>query len=155
MQFRVPQFIDIEDKIIGPLGWKQLAYIVAGLGLVYIIFRGFDSKIVASIFAIPAVCLFGALAFVRINNRDFLSISEDAVKYFFSDKIYTWQKDKNQKDVHDIYNTSHKYDTANGIVGSNNNQSSDSKKNINYEIKKTSNNKLADKAFDIDIKSNK
>ncbi len=136
MQFRVPQFINIEDKIIGPLGWKQLAYVVAGLGSVYIIFKAFESKLIASIFAIPVICLFGALAFIRINNRDFLSISEDAVKYFFSDKIYTWQKDKNQKEIH----------TYNAIS---------SKEGAIYEIKKSSSSKLTDKAFDINIKTNK
>ena len=142
MQFRVPQFIDIEDKIIGPLGWKQLAYIVAGLGLVYMIFRGLSSKLLATIFSIPAISLFGALAFVRINNRDFLSISEDAIKYFFSDKIYTWQKDKNSKDTFNSYN-----------IKSPENNSNIS--NTNFTIKKNTGAKLASKAFDIDVKSSK
>ena len=118
---------------------------VAGLGSVYIIFRAFESKLIASILAIPVICIFGALAFVRINNRDFLSISEDAVKYFFSDKIYTWQKDKNQKDVHDIYN----FSVKSGISGNNSDRIiSDNK---NYTIKKPGNSKLANKAFDVDM----
>lgn len=136
MQFRVPQFINIEDKIIGPLGWKQLAYVVAGLGSVYIIFKAFESKALASILSIPVICLFGALAFIRINNRDFLSISEDAVKYFFSDKIYTWQKDKNQKNIQPYQNSSTNNST-------------------NTIINKSLGSKLSNKAFDVDIKANK
>lgn len=96
MQFRVPQFIDIEDKVLGPLGWKQLAYIVAGLGLTYIIFKVSSNKVLSVILAIPVLSLFGSLAFVRINNKDFLGIIEDATKYFFSNKIYTWQQDSNK-----------------------------------------------------------
>ena len=148
MQFRVPQFIDIEDKILGPLGWKQLAYIVAGLGLVYIIFRVSSSKLIATILSIPALCIFGALAFIRINNRDFLSISEDAVKYFFSDKIYTWQKDKNSKDT---YITS----GANALDKNlNNNTHSINNFNTNTAIKKTNGSNLSSKAFAVDINSN-
>ena len=99
MQFRVPQFIDIEDKILGPLGWKQLAYIVAGLGVTYLIFKASSSKLIATLFAIPAISLFGALAFVKINNKDFLGVMEDAMKFMFSSKIYTWQKDKTAVDT--------------------------------------------------------
>ena len=99
MQFRVPQFIDIEDKILGPLGWKQLAYIVAGLGVTYLIFKASSSKLIATFLAIPAISLFGALAFIKINNKDFLGVMEDAVKFMISNKIYTWQKDKTALDT--------------------------------------------------------
>ena len=169
MQFRVPQFIDTEDKIIGPLGWKQLAYIVAGLGLTYIIFRVSSSKLIATIFAIPALCLFGALAFVRINNRDFLSISEDAVKYFFSNKIYTWQKEKkanttyvSSADVHMNNKNLNQTMAAYAESNINNNKEQDIlngnqsfiKNNHDFVIKKVGG-KLSDKAFDLDMKSDK
>jgi hypothetical protein len=31
MQFRVPQFIDIEDKLFGPLTFKQFIYLAGEL----------------------------------------------------------------------------------------------------------------------------
>ena len=37
MQFNVPQFIDIEDKIIGPLTLKQFLFLVAGAGLLFVL----------------------------------------------------------------------------------------------------------------------
>lgn len=135
MQFRVPQFIDIEDKILGPLGWKQLAYVLAGIGLTYLIFKASSSKVIATILSIPIISLFGSLAFVKINNKDFLDVMEDASKYFFSNKIYTWQQDKN------ISNLS--------------NHTSMSTDNTSEKIQiintdKTS--KLGDKAFNVDVK---
>ena len=33
MMFSVPQFIDVEDKIIGPLTLKQFIYLAGGAGL--------------------------------------------------------------------------------------------------------------------------
>ena len=135
MQFRVPQFIDIEDKILGPLGWKQLAYVLAGIGLTYLIFKASSNKVIATILSIPIISLFGSLAFVKINNKDFLDVMEDASKYFFSNKIYTWQQDKN------ISNLS--------------NHTSMSTDNTSEKIQiintdKTS--KLGDKAFNVDVK---
>ncbi len=136
MQFRVPQFIDIEDKILGPLGWKQLAYILAGLGLTYLIFRASSSKLIATILSIPAISLFGSLAFVKINNKDFLEVMEDASKYFFSSKIYTWQQDKNRN-------------ITNNSIDPNVNSTNNKKIGI---INSNSPSKLGDKAFNVDVR---
>ena len=135
MQFRVPQFIDIEDKILGPLGWKQLAYVLAGIGLTYLIFKASSSKVIATILSIPIISLFGSLAFVKINNKDFLDVMEDASKYFFSNKIYTWQQDKNISNLSsDISMSPH--NTSEKIQIINTNKAS----------------KLGDKAFNVDVK---
>ena len=39
MQFQVPQFIEIEDKIIGPFTVKQFIYLVGGAGMDFIILK--------------------------------------------------------------------------------------------------------------------
>ena len=135
MQFRVPQFIDIEDKILGPLGWKQLAYVLAGLGLTYLIFKASSSKIIATTLSIPVISLFGSLAFVKINNKNFLDVMEDAFKYFFASKIYTWQKDTTNKlpDTKQEYNSN---TTDSSSIPISNNKSS----------------KLNEKAFGVDVR---
>ena len=38
MRFEVPQFIEIEDKIFGPLTWKQFIYLAGGAGFGVIAF---------------------------------------------------------------------------------------------------------------------
>jgi hypothetical protein len=93
MQFRVPQFIDIEDKILGPLTWKQAAYCLGAAGTLYISLRFTDSKILALLFAAPVGGLFLCLAFVKINNQSFVEVLEHAFTYFTSSNLYTWQKD--------------------------------------------------------------
>ena len=151
MQFRVPQFIDIEDKIIGPLGWKQLAYILAGLGLTYLIFKSSSSKIIATVLSLPVISLFGALAFIKINNKDFLGVSEDAFKYFFSSKIYTWQKSSEaNKDQSNSDNNLGKSNSLNKNSGGNNSSGN----NLGQDTLKVVNSgtsKLGDKAFNVDI----
>ena len=39
MRFQVPQFIDIEDKIFGPLTFKQFVYLAGGGGLAFLIYK--------------------------------------------------------------------------------------------------------------------
>ena len=39
MQFQVPQFIEVEDKIFGPLTFKQFVYVAGGAGLAYLVWR--------------------------------------------------------------------------------------------------------------------
>jgi hypothetical protein len=39
MRFQVPQFIEVEDKIFGPLTVKQFIYLAGGAGLVFILYH--------------------------------------------------------------------------------------------------------------------
>ncbi|MEK7116643.1 MAG: PrgI family protein [Patescibacteria group bacterium] len=87
----MPQFIDVEDKIFGPLTLKQFIYLAGGasVGVVAVLFLGvFLGLLVSS----PIIILAAALAFYRINNRPFVHILESAFKYAMKDKLYIWSK---------------------------------------------------------------
>lgn len=92
MQFRVPQFIDMEEKIIGPLTLKQFAYLLGAGGFSFLLWTFIPIKVVAVIFIIPVGGFFIALAFVKINERPFIDIVENAIGYYTSSKIYTWRQ---------------------------------------------------------------
>lgn len=92
MQFRVPQFIDIEDKILGPLSWRQFAYCLGAAGTAYIGTKITGSTIIGLVVASPVYGFFLALAFLRINDRSFLEILGSIIKYFSGNNTYTWQK---------------------------------------------------------------
>jgi len=93
MQFHVPQFIEEEDKIFGPLTLKQFIYIVGSVGA-GIVFWSIFPPVIAIFFAIPVNGLAIVLAFYPVNNRPFSYILEFAVKYFMADKLYLWRKEK-------------------------------------------------------------
>lgn len=92
MQFKIPQFLDIEDKIFGPFTFKQFSYLLGAVAFAYIFWKLIPLKILA----IPFILLFSgtflALAFVKINNRPFVDILEAAYKYFLNNKTYLWKK---------------------------------------------------------------
>ena len=95
MRFQVPQFIDVEDKIFGPLTLKQFIYLAGGGGLSFIIYIFFNN-LLFSFVPIALVMAFSAtLAFYRINNKPFINVMEAAFKYFFSKKLYIWKKEEN------------------------------------------------------------
>ncbi len=105
MQFRVPQFIDIEDKVFGPFTLKQFGYMAGAGGLSFLIWTFIPVKIVAVMLIAPVAGLFLALAFIKYNNRSFGEILESAFSYYTGAKIYTWKQpiiEKNQTSVDEL-----------------------------------------------------
>lgn len=96
MQYSVPQFIEVEDKIVGPLTFKQALYLVGGAGISYLISR-FLPLYLAIIVAAPIVILALMLAFYKINNRPFVFILESGINYFLRNKLYLWSHDYSSK----------------------------------------------------------
>jgi hypothetical protein len=99
MQFRVPQFIDIEDKVIGPLTLKQFGYILGAGGVSFLIWTFISIKTIAVLLIAPVVGLFLSLAFVKLNNRPFGEILESAFAYYTGSKIYTWKQPSPEKET--------------------------------------------------------
>lgn len=91
MRFEVPQFIEIEDKIFGPLTWKQFVYVAGGGGLAAVLFF-FTPFIIFVLLGAPIIALSFLLSFYPINNRPFATFLESAVKYFQGSKLYLWRK---------------------------------------------------------------
>lgn len=91
MQYQVPQFIEVEDKIFGPFTLKQFIYLAgaAGISAVFILSLPFFFGLLLSI---PFIALGGALAFVKINQKPFVEVLESAFFYFTNGKMYLWQK---------------------------------------------------------------
>jgi hypothetical protein len=89
MQFQVPQFIEVEDKIFGPFTFKQFVYMAGGLGLAYLVWRLLPSFIAAPI-AIMVVGFSVALAFMQYNGRPFMIALETAFFYLVHSKLYLW-----------------------------------------------------------------
>jgi hypothetical protein len=97
MQFRVPQFIDIEDKVFGPFTLKQFGYLVGAGGVSFLIWTFIPIKFFAVLIIMPVAGLFLALAFVKYNNRSFGEILESAFTYYTGAKIYTWKQPELKK----------------------------------------------------------
>ncbi len=93
MRFEVPQFIEIEDKIFGPLTWRQFLYLGGGVGMAVVLFLRLPFiAFVAT--GIPLGLLSAALAFYPVNNRPFSYFLESIVNYFSQKRLYLWRKEE-------------------------------------------------------------
>ena len=92
MQFQVPQFIEIEDKIFGPLTLRQFLYLAGGAGASIGLFIYIPYKIVAILIIIPIVAFALALTFYKINGKPFIDVVESFFYYTLGSKLYLWRK---------------------------------------------------------------
>jgi hypothetical protein len=90
MQYKVPQFIEVEDKIFGPLTFKQFVYL-AGAGGIALVLVSVLPLWLALLFAAPFAVLGGALAFYRVDDRPLVVVLEHAFNYVMGHKLYLWK----------------------------------------------------------------
>lgn len=82
-QFVVPQFIDVEDKILGPITTRQFGIIMIDALICFIVYKIFalaPAIIIDVIFTAAAL----VLAFVKINGQPF--------HYFLLNFVQTWRR---------------------------------------------------------------
>ncbi|MFC1608813.1 PrgI family protein [Patescibacteria group bacterium] len=93
MIFNVPQFIDVEDKIVGPLGWRHLFWIF-GLGAVLLVLWNILEQQVFYIVAIPIAGVFMAFAFVRPYGQPLTKFVWSVFGFVFRPKVYMWRREE-------------------------------------------------------------
>ena len=90
MRFTVPQFIEREAKIIGPLTFKQFLYIgSAGLACFMIYFSFSFDIFLMSCFFLGGIA--AAFAFLEIDGIPLQKFLWNFFKYNLSPKIYLWK----------------------------------------------------------------
>ncbi|MBI3120060.1 MAG: PrgI family protein [Candidatus Kerfeldbacteria bacterium] len=87
----VPQFIDVEDKIIGPLSVRQFVTVLVTGGLVYLEYK---------IFGFLPFLLFGVVTagvgitftFVKVNGQPFHYVALSIIQTFKRPRLRVWKK---------------------------------------------------------------
>lgn len=90
-QFVVPQFIDVEDKIIGPLTVRQFIIMMTGAFVLFLEFRlsDFGLFVFEGLITLFLVALF---AFFKVNGMPFHFFLINFVTTLQRPKIRTWQR---------------------------------------------------------------
>lgn len=93
MQYPVPQFTDVEDKIIGPLTVKQFGILFGAGIIIFLPYSATKSMTVliftALIVGIPAL----AVAFAKVNGRPLYKMFPYLLKFFTSPRYMIFHKD--------------------------------------------------------------
>lgn len=94
MKFSVPQFIEREARIAGPLTFRQLLYLL-GAGLVIVLFYYSLAKTNPTLFTVITIILLGiasAFAFLKIGGYSFGVFLKNFLGFLRSSKVYIWEK---------------------------------------------------------------
>ncbi len=93
-QYKVPQDVESEDKILGPLTFKQFIYALVGFGWAIVCFGVFQKiPVVMILLGLPPTTLFLLLAFYRRDGQNFEQLLIAMVGFFGNDRKRLWRKD--------------------------------------------------------------
>ncbi len=95
MRFQVPQFIDIEDKIVGPFTLKQFLMYVAACMLLVPVYIYTDLALFITI-ALPVLGIAAAFAHVKVYGRSLSQVVFAGIVYTSKGQLYIWHRQKNQ-----------------------------------------------------------
>lgn len=95
-QYQVPQFINVEDRIIGPLTLKQFLYFLGAAGVGILGWR-FLYLPLFIIIAVPLIGFFAAMAIGKVDERPLPTIFANALNYFMKPHLYLWKQSQEDR----------------------------------------------------------
>ena len=98
MQFKIPQNVEVEDKIIAFISFKQLFIIMGGGGIAYIVYIIAVDKFPITAWAIPVVVILlltVLTAFFKIDNITFAKAILLFLEMIINPKKRLWETSSN------------------------------------------------------------
>jgi hypothetical protein len=122
MRYQVPQFIEMEDKVIGPFTLKQFVYLATVPAVCYGL-----SFITETIYVILVGIIFFpiavSLAFLKVNGKSFAKVFLGMLNFIKRPQVYVWKRISQKTDTSPI-----KKKTKRKITTQQNNKPEDFKK---------------------------
>ncbi|HTL39371.1 MAG TPA: PrgI family protein [Methylomirabilota bacterium] len=94
MQFAVPQFTDVEDKLIGPFTLKQFLIVMASGGLILMFWSILHLSFFFFIFALPTAFLGIGLAFGKFNGRPVFLYLGSFLSFFSKPQVRVFKREE-------------------------------------------------------------
>lgn len=95
MQFVVPQFIEVESKVIGPISIRQFIILLVTAGFIWIFWELFTFWL-ASVLGVFSLALGGTFAFVKINGQPFHTFALSFIQTLKNPKLKVWKRELDQ-----------------------------------------------------------
>ena len=99
-QYKVPQDVEAEDKLIGPLSLRQFIYVVIGIawaGLMWLLLNKFI--VIMILLILPITGFFLLLGFGRRQEQSFETYFLAVIKFLVEPRIRIWDKDLSQDEL--------------------------------------------------------
>ncbi len=98
MRFSVPQFVEIENKILGPLSWRQFGELAVA-GVISFICYFLFVKLVWFLISVFCFGVASVFAFWRPYGLRADQVIFSAIKHFSHPKLYFWQAPEKKIEV--------------------------------------------------------
>ena len=92
-QYQVPQFIETEAKIIGPLTLKQFLWLAAAGATIFILYFLIPIRWIWVLLTVFVAGSAISLALVRINGRSLISFVGNFFSFVFKPRFFLWNKE--------------------------------------------------------------
>lgn len=96
MRFGVPQFIEVEEKVFGPLTFKQAVYLGGACGVILILFTR-TNFFLTILIGLPVLIGALSLGFGTANGRPLVATVYAAFRYTTRNKLYLWKRMTSRK----------------------------------------------------------
>ncbi len=98
LQYNIPQFIDSEDKIIGPVTIRQMAYLAIGTVIIGFLWMYKPNTIIFFLMAVPIGLIFLAFAFFKINGLNFEVMLANIFSFITKPTLMLWSRQTENKE---------------------------------------------------------
>jgi hypothetical protein len=92
LQYNIPQFVDTEDKVIGPLTLRQFAYLVIGAVIIGFLWVFKANLLTFIITATPVAAIAMAFAFLKVYSQDFGTFMSNVLLFVINPSVYVWKR---------------------------------------------------------------
>lgn len=91
-QHQVPQFVDVDDKIFGPLTAQQFLMFVMAFLVIGALWYSPLPKQATIVLAVPIIIFTLLLAFYKVNGRSFIWFMYAIAHFTFTGKMFLWER---------------------------------------------------------------
>lgn len=98
-QFTVPQFLDVEPKILGPITLRQFIIMVGVIVAEFLIYRIFLNVLAMIAIGLPVAALGSAFAFGKVNGQPLHYIILNFIQYMKKPIRRVWDKTLSDQDL--------------------------------------------------------
>ncbi len=100
----MPQFIDSEDKIFGPVTARQFIILIVAFLLDFVLFR-LLSFVPFLLAGIPLLVLAGVVAFVKINGAQFHYFLLNIIQTLKKPRLRVWSREYSDSELKELMKT--------------------------------------------------
>ena len=90
-QYQTPQFITVEDKVVGPFTMKQFAYVGTSIFLI-IIANYFLTPFFFFVVSVPLLAFALGLAFIKIDRQPLPVVVKNGFLFMVRPRLYVWRQ---------------------------------------------------------------